>query len=210
MRRRRRPQAFVRTLASSLVLCCLTSACGTRPTHGGVIDKALQFVGLESAETPLDTKAIREAADKFKPATSMSVRVHAGDQLNSTTTGKSLSLVLKIYKLRSYEQFSQLPYEAFTHPQIRNEDVISTREVILLPGQRYEVEEPLSPERAYLGVVALFAAPEGYRWRFVFDAQKSAKQGITLGAHRCALSVSQGTPINTAPESLRLAGSTCR
>ena len=175
-----------------------------------MVEQALKLVGLETIETPAEIKAAKEVAAKLAPPPSMPIRIHAGEQLNSMRPGRALSLVMKVYKLKSHEQFLQLPYDAFTQPNLRSEDVISTRELILLPGQRYEVEELLPPGTTHLGVVALFASPEEFRWRFVFDARQSAKQGITLGAHRCALSVAQGTPLGSPPETLRLAGSSCR
>ncbi len=118
--------------------------------------------------------------------------------------------MVKVYKLKGLDQFMQLPYDNFAQSQLRSEDVISTRELILLPGQRYEVEELLPIGTTHLAVVALFATPEEARWRFVFDTRQSAKHGITLGAHRCALSVAQGMPIGSPAEALRLAGTACR
>lgn len=175
-----------------------------------MVEKALKLVGLEAVEVPEELKAAKEAAAKLALPLSMHVRIHAGDQLNSAGPGRALSLVVKVYKLNGYEHFMQLPYDAFTQSQLRSEDILSTREVVLLPGQRYEVQEPLPSGTTHLAVVALFAAPEEFRWRFVFDTRQSTKHGITLGAHRCALSVAQGLPVGSSPETLRLAGTTCR
>lgn len=174
------------------------------------MEKALKLVGLETVEVPAELKAAKEAAAKLAPPSSVALRIHAGDQLNSAVPRRPLSLVVKVYKLRSHEQFMQLPYDAFAQAQLRSEDVIAAREVVLLPGQRYEVQEPLPSGTTHLGVVALFATPEEFRWRFVFDIRQSAEQGITLGAHRCALNVTQGAAVGSPPESLRLAGATCR
>lgn len=197
-------------LVSLVLIVGALSGCGTRPTQGGMMEQALKLVGLEAVEVPAEMKAAREAVAKLAPPSTLKVRLHAGDQLNSKTPGKSLSLVVKVYKLSGYEHFMQLGYDAFTQPQLRSEDVLSSREVILLPGQRYEVEEALPMGTTHLAVVALFAAPEEFRWRFVFDTRQVAAHGITLGAHRCALSVAQGLPIGSPPEALRLAGTTCR
>jgi type VI secretion system protein VasD len=208
----RLPAAYVRFgwLALMCLIAGLLSACGTRPAQGGMIDHALKLVGLETIEVPAEIKAGKEAAAKLAPPSSVKLRLHAGDQLNSKVRGSSLSVVVKIYKLKGYDNFIQLGYDAFTQPQLRSEDILSSRELVLRPGQRYEVEEPLPPGATHLAVVALFAAPEEFRWRFVFDTRQTSAQGITLGAHRCALSVAEGSPVGSPAEALRLAGTTCR
>ena len=197
-------------LALLFLVCCAIGACGTRPAQGGMVEMALKLVGLEAVEVPAEVKAAKEAAAKMAAPLTLPLRIHASDQLNSATAGRALPLVLKIYKLKDYEQFKILTYDALSQSQVRSEELISSREVILLPGQRYEAEEPLPQGTTHLAVVALFAAPEENRWRFIFDTRQSAKQGITLGAHRCALSVAQGIPQGAAPEALRLAGTSCR
>lgn len=200
-------------LISTVALClsaALLASCGTRPAQGGMVEHALKLVGLEAIEVPAEIKAAKEAAAKLAPPSTIKLRIHAGDQLNSRIPGRALSVVVKIYRLKGYEHFMQLGYEAFAQPQLRSDDVLSSRELILLPGQRYEVEEPLPPGTSHLAVVALFAAPEEFRWRFVFDSRQAATQGITLGAHRCALSVADGTPVGSPLETLRLAGTACR
>lgn len=90
------------------------------------------------------------------------------------------------------------------------ESLIAVREVVLTPGQKYEVVETLAPSVSNLAVVAQFRAPADGRWRFAFSAQAAEKTGITLGLHGCAMSVATGEPVNTAPELLRLAGVHCR
>lgn len=210
--RLRFPAAYVRTAALAFVcsLVSLLAACGTRPSQGGMIDHALKFVGLEAVDVPADIKAGKEAAAKLALPSTVRLRLHAGDQLNTKSPGNPLSVVVKIYKLKGYEHFVQLGYDAFTQPQLRSDDVLSSRELILRPGQRYEVEEPLPAGATQLAVVALFAAPEEFRWRFVFDTRQTSGQGITLGVHRCALSVAEGSPVGSPVEALRLAGTTCR
>lgn len=88
-------------------------------------------------------------------------------------------------------------------------DVLEVKEIILTPGQKFEVVEALPAEAAYLAVVASFRAPAPQRWRFIFDSEQAAKSGVTLGVHACALSVAAGQPIGVAPELTRLAGVRC-
>lgn len=195
--------------ALALMLGGFLGGCGTTSSGGGLLDKTLGLVGLQTVDSaaaaPISPELLKPAAP-----TKMPLRIHASDQLNSDGAKRPLSLVIKVYKLKAYEDFMRAPYDAFAQAPYKGDEVVSSRELVLLPGQRYEVEEALPKDAAYLGVVALFKSPEPYRWRFVFDLASSAKEGVTLGAHQCALSVSQGETVGSAAETRRLAGTVCR
>lgn len=173
----------------------------------GLLETTLGLVGLQKAQP-----AATASPESLKPAapTKLTLRIHASPQLNSAPDQKPLSVLIQVHKLSGYEEFLQLPYSAFAQGKPSVPAVLAQREVVLVPGQRYEVEETLPKDASYLAVSALFRSPDIARWRFVFDAQESAKTGITIGAHACALSISQGITVGSTPEALRLAGSTCR
>lgn len=187
----------------------LLSACGTTQPDASLLDKTLGLFGLQTAT---DNKAVASGDDLLKALrpNRIPLRIHAGDLLNSDGAQRPLSLVVKVYKLKAYEEFLRVPYSAFSQDAYKGEEIVSSRELVLLPGQHHEVEESLPRDAPYLAVVALYKAPDAQRWRFVFDVASSAKDGITLGAHQCALSVSQGDTVGAAPENRRLAGTVCR
>ncbi len=191
-----------------LIVSLVLAGCGTTSQGGGLLDKTLEMVGLQKIDTaaaaPINPELLKPAAP-----TKMPLRIHASDQLNSDGANRPLSLVVKVYKLKAHEAFLRAPYAEFVNGY-KGEDVVATRELVLLPGQRYEVEESLPKDATHLGIVALYKSPEASRWRFVFDLASSAKDGVTLGAHQCALSVSQGETVGSAPETKRLAGTVCR
>lgn len=191
------------------LLLGMLSACGTQKS-GGFLDKTLELVGLQTIDAGSES-ATPKAADlqKLMAPVRVPLRIHGSEQLNSDGAHRPLSLVIKIYKLKAHEDFMRAPYAAFVDNAYKADHLLSSREVVLLPGQRYEVEESLPSGSTHLGVVALFQKPEASRWRFVFDLD-SSKDGITLGAHQCALSVSQGETVGSAPETRRLAGTVCR
>lgn len=192
-------------------MCVSISACGTTPPGEGLLDKTLGLVGLQKMEAPAAAPAVSpEMLKALTAPTKIPLRIHASDQLNSDGANRPLSLVVKIYKLKGHEEFMRAPYQSFVQAPYAHEDVISSRELVLLPGQRYEVEESLPKNVSHLAIVALFKSPEAYRWRFVFDVASSAKEGVTLGAHQCAMSVSQGETVGSPPEARRLAGTVCR
>jgi type VI secretion system protein VasD len=183
----------------------------TSCASGGIVDKGLEIVGLKKPELPPE---LESELQKIELQRKITLRIHAGQLLNTDTAGRPLSLVARIYKLRSTSQFNQATYAMFTaagsDKPAFSEDVISVQEVVLTPGQKYEVVETMPTSTTHLAVVALFRAPDTQRWRFVFETRAAAKTGLTLGAHACALSVSQGDPVGVQADTLRLAGVQCR
>ncbi|MCO5978525.1 type VI secretion system lipoprotein TssJ [Ideonella sp. NS12-5] len=208
--------SILRWVAIGLV-SLFTTACstpGTNATQPGVLDSALQMVGLQrvSLQTP-DTSNL-PALQKTPKALRVVIRLHAGDLLNSDTNGQSLPVVARIYELKEKDAFERAPAGAFegdkSHlsPELADA-LLGSREVVLTPGQRYEVTETLPEGTRYIGVLALFRAPAEGRWRQVFDAQAAVETGLTLGVHACALSVANGRALDVAPELTRLAGVQC-
>lgn len=198
------------TACFSGLLAMALSGCATQ--GGGTLDKALEIVGLK---TPPVIEQLPNELPQM--ARKLTLRLHAGEQLNTDTTGRSLAVVARVYKLRAIDAFMQAPYDNFAAPNAeRNEawsrDVVEVREVVMAPGQRHEVVETISPGTSHLAVVALFRSPAEQRWRFVFDAKSasaSGSNGITVGLHACAMSVAEGPVIDAALETQRLAGVRC-
>jgi type VI secretion system protein VasD len=154
---------------------------------GAIAGAALDATGLrKSAELP----------DAQKPPRTVALKLHAADNLNVNSQGQPLALVARIYKLRQNAAFERTPFAAFLDPaaerQALGADLVEVKEVTLVPGQHYEVDEQVAREAGYLGVVALFHAPAAQRWRLSFAAADAERQGVTVGAHACALSVGAG------------------
>ena len=131
-----------------------------------------------------------------KPVRTVHLRLYAGQNLNVDQQGRPLALVARIYKLRDATAFNQAPFETFLNPdrekQAFGNDLVDVRELLLLPGQHYEVDEGIPAGANDLGVVALFRAPGAQRWRFAFDIGRSIRSGITVGAHACAMTATEG------------------
>lgn len=189
-------------IASVLGLC----ACASSPGGGGLADKALDLVGLQTRRSAAEQAASEAPVPKPRRIT---LRIHAGDLLNSDASGRSLSLVAKVYALKDADGFLEARYAAFKDAGAAP-GATEMHEIVLTPGRRYEVVETVGEDIRYIGVVGLFRTPDEKRWRFAFDVKTAAVTGITVGAHGCALSVSEGEPIRTSPESMRLAGMQCR
>ncbi|WP_200379274.1 type VI secretion system lipoprotein TssJ [Rubrivivax gelatinosus] len=192
-------------LRASLSGFMLLTGCASSQ-GGSALDKPLEWLGLKKPELP--------PAAVIPLERKVTLRLHAGDRLNTDSGGRSLSIVVRIYKLKEVDSFMAAPLAAFQDAASEKlafgESLIEVREVVLTPGQKYEVVETLPLAASNLAVVAQFRAPADGRWRFAFAAQAAEKTGITLGLHGCAMSVAAGEPVSTAPELLRLAGVHCR
>ncbi|MCC2955221.1 type VI secretion system lipoprotein TssJ [Massilia sp. IC2-477] len=171
---------------AALAVACLAAGCGSN----GIAGKALEATGLRKPS---------ELPDAQKPPRTVALRLHASHKLNLDKRGQPIALAVRLYKLRRVEAFEQAPYSAFLNPQAERDslgaDLVEVREIMLVPGQRYEVVEKVSREASHLAVVALFQRPAEQRWRMVVAAADAESKGLTLGLHACALTAggSSGT-----------------
>lgn len=189
----------------------------------GIAAKTLEAVGLKKPEMPAmempaagpngELPTLNGAAAARGTQRQVAMRIHAGNVLNTDSSGRSLAVVVRIYNLRGTTEFTQATYAMFaagtSEKPFTDSDVINSKEIVLTPGQKYEMLEGLPAETTHVAVVALFRAPDSQRWRFVFNAKQAQQTGVTLGVHGCAMSVSIGEPIGVQSDALRLAGVTC-
>jgi type VI secretion system protein VasD len=154
---------------------------------GGVANAALEAAGIRKpAELP----------EAQQPPRKVALRLHAADKLNTNDKGQSLALVARIYKLKQTAAFDRAPFDSFLDPAAEKRtlgaDLVEVEEVTLVPGQHLELNEKLSREAGYIGVVALYHAPAAQRWRLAFPAAEAERAGVTIGLHACAMSVGTG------------------
>ncbi len=170
-------------LPASLALLCCLSGCA----------------GLQSMARTVAGPLLGPPAAPAAPAErTVALRLHAASRLNTDRKGQPLALVTRIYKLRQSAAFEQAPIEAFASPASERDalgaDLVDAREVVLVPGQRYDVQEKVGPEVGYIGIVGLFHSPAPQHWRLAFASGAAQKSGITVGAHGCALAAGAGAP----------------
>jgi type VI secretion system protein VasD len=177
-------------LGGALILSACT-AVGAVSAATKVANFALESTGLKKPDLP-------ELPDFQKPPRNVVFKLHAGSNLNAGVTGKPLSLITRVYKLKQTAAFYSAPYDTFLSPEkekaLLGADLVEVRELSLVPGQLYEVTEKVSRESAYIGVVTLFRAPAPQRWRAAFAAADAETSGITVGLHACSMTVGKGAP----------------
>lgn len=141
--------------------------------------------------------------------------METGEALNSTSDGEPLALLVRVYQLRTDAEFSALGYAQFADKSqeeaLLGNEVLHVREMMLLPGKTYALEEKLDKDTQVVGVVALFHSPANERWKYAFDTEASDDDGISIGFHACSMTVSSGvlTHPDAAASATTLAGVRC-
>ncbi len=169
---------------------------------------ALQLAGSAVSLVLEATGVTKREGDPSKISRDMNIKIHAGEQLNLSASGKPLSLVTKIYVLRANEKFKGMTYpqitSAETEKEALGEELIAAREIVLLPGKSYDITLKVPGDAASIGVVGMFRAPYQNRWKLAFDNKLSLDNGIIIGAHACAFNASKGSLVtNITPETVR-------
>jgi len=202
-------------------MCAWTGAlsgCGSTPTSAelpteapkGVSgwldkagDKALELTGLKKPELP----------DSALPDRRITWHLSASPSLNTQADGQSLALLVRLYRLRSPDSFLQAPANTFGDPtrekDVLGDDLVSVREIQLVPGQRLDTTDKLPREIGHVGVVALFHHPASGRWRYAFAAAPAELTGIAIGLHACAMTVHGGKALGVPAERSRSAAVAC-
>jgi type VI secretion system protein VasD len=163
------------------------AGCGNAP-HGSFASAALGAVGLRKQPGLPESQ---------QPPRNVPLRLHAATRLNVNERGQPLALAVRLYKLRQKDAFEEAPYAAFLDPQQERErlgaDLLDVREIMLVPGQRYEVTEKVAREAGHVGIVALFHNPAAGHWRTTVSSVEAERNGVNIGLHACAMSVAGGT-----------------
>lgn len=166
-------------------------------------EKALELTGLKKPDLP----------DSALPDRRITWRLHASPSLNTLPDGQSLALLVRIYRLRAPDSFLQAPADTFgdaaREKELLGDDLVSVREVQLVPGQRHEATDKLPRDIAHVGIVALYRHPVAGRWRYAFPAAQAEITGLDMGLHACAMTVHTGRPVGVSSERVRSASVSC-
>jgi type VI secretion system protein VasD len=168
-------------------------------------EKALGAIGVSLPENPNLPRAQQ----------TVSLRVETAEDLNAGEDGQGMSTIFRLYKLRQKNAFLNAPYGVFGNAEKEkvylSNDLLEVRELVLTPGEKLDLQEKISSDTAFLGIVALYRLPSPQRWRFAFASADSIKQGIRLGLHACAMTATAATPVNVSSgDSTLLSPARCR
>lgn len=130
--------------------------------------------------------------------TAYDVRGQADPVLNRDVSGKSLSVVVRLYQLKQPTEFSKLAFESLAsgrpEADLLGAELIDKSEVVVLPGTQHVSTEMLSENANYLGVVAFFRQPEPQYWRYLIPASQVRSKGVTFRLQDCYIKLIEGKP----------------
>lgn len=138
------------------------------------------------------------------------VKGEADATMNRDSSGKSLSVAVRIYQLKDAMEFSKLTFDTVASGRPESEllgpDLLSQSEIIMVPNGKYANSDKLLDETKYLGIVGLFRQPDPHYWRFLIEADKIRSEGLSFRIQDCYLvvlspkpAVIPGQPVNAAP-----------
>ena len=178
----------VRVALTAIVLST-TAGCSTvsaLQVAGTVASVALEAAGLKKADQ-------RPAAEAVHP---VAMTLSTGPATNATRKGDALALVVRIYQLRSNTAFARLTYAQASTPEaernVLQDDLVTVRELTLLPGKTYRFEEQVPDHVKVIGITAQFHRPAANRWKLAFDREASQEAGIAVAFHACAMTTVTG------------------
>ena len=171
------------TISLFLIGC---AAAGAIATAVNLAKTAMEITGINKKELPDAQKVARE----------VKIEITASKQLNTTPSGESLALVTRFYKLKQNTAFEHATYETFMNPEAEKlafgSDLLAVTETVLVPGQHYVAIEKVSAEAPFIGVVALFRAPNSKHWRATFSSAAAGDLGINVSMLACVMLVNSG------------------
>lgn len=112
--------------------------------------------------------------------------------LNKDVHGKPLSMVVRVYQLKSDQAFNRLTMEALmagkSDKDLLSPDLLLAQEMTLLPGAKATIGGlTVAPEATYIGLVGMFRQPDRQFWRLLYKADDVRRVGLLFRAEDCYL-----------------------
>jgi type VI secretion system protein VasD len=129
---------------------------------------------------------------------SVEIKGEADSVLNRDERGNSLSVAVRIYQLKSPEEFSRLTFDMLANSapeaDVINADLLDRSEAILVPGGKFSNAITIRDDAKYVGLIAFFREPDPYYWRILVEADKVRHDGLIFQAKDCYLALKTPKP----------------
>ncbi|AZN35331.1 type VI secretion system lipoprotein TssJ [Iodobacter ciconiae] len=122
------------------------------------------------------------------------IQGEAEPALNRDSSGRPLSLVLRLYQLKGLEEFNRLTFDSLasgkTDAELLGSSLVAQNEFVLLPGKTVTLDDKIAEETKFIGVVGFFRKPDSQFWRVLVSAEdvRSEKE-FSFKAQDCYLQV---------------------
>lgn len=131
----------------------------------------------------------------------------AGSVINRDYTGRSLSVAVRVYQLKSDQSFSRLTYDALTagkgEQTLLGADLIGIKDILMLPGgvvnlDGFNVDE----ETRFVALVGFFRQPDRAYWRLLFPVERVKGRKVLFKVEDCYL-VAVQPPAKALPDQVK-------
>jgi len=117
----------------------------------------------------------------------------AAPVINRDVDGEPLSVVVRLYQLRDRSAFDLLTFDAAARTaddkELFGDQIVSRRELLLVPGGSRSEAEMLAAETRYVGIAGFFREPDSQHWRFLVEAQAIRAEGLRFRVDDCHLTL---------------------
>jgi type VI secretion system protein VasD len=119
--------------------------------------------------------------------------------LNRDSSGRSLSVVVRLYQLKSANEFSKLTFDTLAdgrpEEDLLKSELLAKTDVVVVPGGNYSSTDKLLDEAKYVGVVAFFRNPDQHYWRYLLDADDVRSGDLSFRVEDCYIVLKDIKPL---------------
>lgn len=123
--------------------------------------------------------------------------ISAQANVNPDGTGRPSPIVVRVYQLKAEDKFSSADFFALFDDDQKTlgGDLLGREEAEMTPGEKREIQFPVSREAKFVGVLAAYRDIRNSRWRAVQAAPKKGlldvfgKDALTVDVARDAVSL---------------------
>jgi len=127
------------------------------------------------------------------------IRGQAAPMINRNSNGAPLSVVVRLYQLKSQDTFNKLSFDLAasgrSDAELFGGDLVGKSEFIVVPGKKYTGNDIVLPDTKYVGIVAYFRKPDANYWRFLVDASTVRSKGMSFRVQDCYLELDGINPV---------------
>lgn len=136
-----------------------------------VLSLMLNITGCGVTQSISDGTVAITKAVFYKQIKTLHLTFTARDALNQDDNGSALTVVVRVYQLKSAESFAQSDYGTLlaSDSRILAESLLAQKDLRLRPGEAISLDMPMEEGAEYVAVAAMFHSPEieENTWRVV-------------------------------------------
>ncbi len=137
------------------------------------------------------------------PPSKLAVKAEARPQLNLDPEGESMSVVVHVYQLKDKAEFQKLTFDLISsgrpNTELFPQDLVSHKELILVPGTTTSDVLDLNPSTRFVGLVGQFRKPDVHAWRQLVPVEQMVTKATATAAAAVATAPPKGPLVAPVP-----------